>query len=210
MSFELPKIYPITNITLSGLSHSEQVEELAAAGAKLIQLREKDRTPREFIEDARRAVAIGRRHGAKIIINDRVDIALATGADGVHLGQQDLPPAAARELLGPDAIIGFSTHTVAEALAGIALPVDYIAIGPAFPTSTKENPDEVVGLNGIRAVRSAAGGFPLAAIGGIDLSNVSSVLGAGADTVAIVGAICSGPYPIKENFLKFVNIVQNS
>lgn len=207
MTIELPRIYPITNVSLSGIPHSEQVELLASGGAKLVQLREKDLSPRDFIDDARRALAIGRRLGVKIIINDRVDIALAIGADGVHLGQDDLPPTAARALLGPDAIIGFSTHSLAQAGEAISSPVDYIAIGPVFPTSTKENPDEVVGLNGIGAVRSGIGSFPLVAIGGIDARNVASVLEAGADSAAVVKALFDPDRTITENYIKLVNTV---
>lgn len=207
MTVELPKIYPITNAVLSGLSHSHQVEMFAAAGAKLVQLREKHLSPRDFIDDARGALSIGRRNGVKIIINDRVDIALAIGADGVHLGQDDLPPAGARELLGPSAIIGFSTHSRAQAVEAASLPVDYIAIGPAFPTSTKENPDDVVGMNGISAVRSAIGSFPLVAIGGIDAANIGSVLEAGADSAAVIKALFDPARTIPQNYALLVNSV---
>ncbi|MEP6923375.1 MAG: thiamine phosphate synthase, partial [Pyrinomonadaceae bacterium] len=108
--FELPKLYPITDTGISGLSHAAQVEKLVAGGAKLIQLREKHLAPKVFFEDAVKAIKIARQHRVKILINDRVDIALCAGADGVHLGQTDLPPNAARKILGNGAIIGFSTH----------------------------------------------------------------------------------------------------
>jgi len=199
----LPKIYPITDARLTALSHAEQVEKLIRGGAQFIQLREKHAAPKAFFEDAARAVEIGRKANIKIIINDRVDIALALKADGVHLGQDDLPPEKAREILGKNAIIGFSTHSVAQAFEAIKLPVDYIAIGPVFATQTKENPDEVVGLEGVEAVRTAIGNFPLVAIGGIARENFVQVLDAGADSAAIIKSILFPPDKIEENLQSF-------
>ena len=140
MAFELPKLYPITDRRLSGLSHAEQVARLCEGGARLVQLREKHLSPREFYREAEDALRVARGRGAKLIINDRADIALALGADGVHLGQDDMPPEAARALLGEGAIIGFSTHGLEQSVAAARLPVDYVAIGPVFATSSKENP----------------------------------------------------------------------
>ncbi len=161
---------------------------MIAGGARLIQLREKHASPREFYEAAAEAVAVAGAGGARLIINDRVDIAMALGT-GVHLGQDDLPPAQARELLGPDAIIGYSTHTIEQARAARSLPVDYIAIGPIFETGTKENPDAVVGTDLLPEVRNATVGMPLVAIGGINANNLLSVYDAGADSAAIIGDI---------------------
>ena len=127
MSFHLPKIYPITDTALSSLSHAEQVKDLIAGGATLIQLREKHNSARAFYADAYDAIRIARSAGAKVIINDRVDAALALGADGVHLGQTDMPVAAARRLLGKAAIIGFSTHNIEQVKAALKLPIDYLA-----------------------------------------------------------------------------------
>ena len=186
MKFTLPKIYPITDTRISGLSHVEQVRRLIAGGATLIQLREKNAPSGEFYDAAAESFALAREHGVQIVINDRVDIAVASGADGVHLGQDDLPPDQARSLLGERALIGFSTHSVEQALAAISLPVDYLAIGPVFGTKTKENPDRVVGLGGVTAVRKAIGDFPLVAIGGITRVNIRNVLNAGADSVAVI------------------------
>src|SRR2546423_15657094 len=146
MPFELPKLYPITDRRLSGLSHAEQVARLCEGGARVVQLREKHLPPREFYREAEEALRVARARGAKLIINDRADIALALGADGVHLGQDDMPPEAARALLGEDAIIGFSTHNVAQAARAARLPVDYVAIGPVFATSSKESPGPAGGL----------------------------------------------------------------
>jgi thiamine-phosphate pyrophosphorylase len=190
MSFSLPKIYPITDCQISGLSHAEQVERLAAGGATLIQLREKHETPDEFYRNAIDAMLIARRLGVQIIINDRVDIAIAINADGVHLGQDDLPPDRARRLLGDSRIIGFSTHVLEQALAADAAPIDYLAIGPIFQTATKENPDPVVGLETITEV-SRLVSMPLVAIGGITLDTAQSVLKAGADSVAVISDLLS-------------------
>ena len=118
-----PQIYPLTDIALSGLSHAEQVERLCDGGATLIQLREKNLPTLEFYRQAKAALTVARQRGARVIVNDRVDIALALGADGVHLGQDDLPPEAARRLLGERAIIGFSTHSVEQARQAAGFPL---------------------------------------------------------------------------------------
>lgn len=203
-NFQLPKLYPITDARLSKFSHARQVEEFIEGGASLIQLREKHLAPRAFFADAQNALTIARRRNAKIIINDRVDLALALGADGVHLGQDDLPPEAARQILGEKAIIGFSTHTIAQALDGIKKPVDYIAIGPIFQTSTKENPDEIVNLSGLSEVRAAIGDFPLVAIGGITLENAPEVIKAGADSVAVISDLFKNQTGISAQIKLFV------
>ncbi|MEO6589182.1 MAG: thiamine phosphate synthase, partial [Pyrinomonadaceae bacterium] len=125
MHFSLPKVYPITDVRLSGISHAEQVAKLIAGGARFIQLREKYLAPKEFYSEAEKALKIARDANVKIIINDRVDIAFALKADGVHLGQDDLPPESAREILGEKAIIGFSTHNIEQAVKAIKYRVDY-------------------------------------------------------------------------------------
>lgn len=194
----LPKIYPITDVRLSGLSHAEQVLRLSAGGATLVQLREKHLSPREFYEEAERALHVARERGVRLIINDRVDIALALHADGVHLGQDDLAPEAARRLLGKDAIIGFSTHSLEQAGAAASLGVDYIAIGPIFNTSSKENPDPAVGIDRLSRVRQEVGSIPLVAIGGIAAENARAVLDRGADSVALISALLARPDAIEE------------
>ncbi len=204
MNFELPKIYPITDVRLSGISHAGQVEKLIDGGAEFIQLREKYLAPKAFYADAENALKIAREKNVKIIVNDRVDIALALRAGGVHLGQDDLPPENAREILGENAVIGFSTHNIEQAIEAIKLPVDYIAVGPVFATSTKENPDEVIGLEGVKTVREMIGSFPLVAIGGINFENFRSVLDSGADSVAIISGIVSEAEKISERFREFL------
>ena len=186
------RVYPITDTQISGLSHAEQVSLLADGGATFVQLREKDLAPFDFYNEAKAALSVARKRGVTLIINDRVDIALAVGAAGVHLGQDDLPPEAARKLLGDDAVIGYSTHSVEQAIAAAVLPVDYIALGPIFETGTKANPDPVVGLEGLRAVRKAIGDVSLVAIGGITGANAAAVIDAGADSVAVISALLSG------------------
>ena len=197
MQINLPKLYPITDARLSGLSHAEQVRRLSAGGATFVQLREKHLAPREFYREAEEALRVARSLGVRLIINDRVDIALALKADGVHLGQDDLPPDAARKLLGEDAIIGFSTHSIEQASVAARLPLDYLAIGPIFETSSKENPDPVVGLDGLRRVREITGEIPLVAIGGIRPENIREVLKAGADAVAVISLLLAEPPEIE-------------
>ncbi len=197
MTIKLPKIYPITDRRISGLSHAEQVRRLCAGGATFVQLREKHLSPREFYREAAEALEVAREYNARLIINDRADIALALRADGVHLGQDDLPPEAARSLLGEDFIIGYSTHNVEQAMLAAKLPVDYLAIGPLFSTSSKINPDPVVNLDGLRRVRDELGkDFPLVAIGGINLKNAQDALRSGADTLAIISYLLEMPSEI--------------
>ena len=195
----LPKLYPVTDARLSGLSHAEQVARLRDGGARFIQLREKHLPPRQFYSEVEAAIAVARERGVRLIVNDRADIALALGADGVHLGQDDLDPPAARRLLGDNFIIGYSTHGVAQAIEAARLPVNYIAVGPIFDTRTKDNPDAVVGLDGLRRVREAVDPrLPLVAIGGITQETARAALDAGADSVAVIGALLRAPELIRE------------
>jgi thiamine-phosphate pyrophosphorylase len=147
----------------------------------------------QFYEHARSALAVVENAGAQLIINDRVDVAQAVGAHGVHLGQDDMPPDAARRLLGDQAIIGYSTHSVEQARQALSLPIDYIAIGPIFETVSKTDTSPALGLDGLRAVRKEAGNVQLVAIGGISHTNARGVIEAGADSVAIISALLSDP-----------------
>ena len=187
----LPRVYALTDVQLSGLSHADQVELLSQGGASLVQLREKRMPALEFYEQAKAAFEVAARRGVRLIINDRVDIAQAVGAHGVHLGQDDLPPEAARKLLGSDAIVGYSTHNIQQALEAAQLPIDYLAIGPIFETATKTDTLPVLGLDGLRAVRHAIGPLPLVAIGGITHANARGVIEAGADCIAVISAVVS-------------------
>lgn len=201
----LPKLYPITDARLSGLSHAEQVRRLAAGGATFIQLREKHAGPREFQRAAAEAAAVARALDLVLVVNDRADIALACGADGLHLGQDDLDPSAARRVVGDDFVVGYSTHSVEQAIEAARLPVDYVAIGPVFATRTKENPDPAVGLEGVARVRAALDPrLPLVAIGGITSATAPSVIAAGADSVAVVSALLAQPDEIERRAREFI------
>jgi thiamine-phosphate pyrophosphorylase len=208
MKFTLPKLYAITDARQSGLSHAEQVARLADGGAALVQLREKQASPREFYREAQDALRVARERMVKLIINDRADIALALGGDGVHLGQDDLPPEAARRLLGDDFIIGYSTHSLAQLEAAARLPVDYVAFGPVFQTSTKENPDPSVGLELLTRARALLPStLPLVAIGGITRATACAALTAGADAVAVVSALVSEPDEIARRTREFLDVL---
>ncbi len=193
--FPLPSVYAVIDVEVArkaGLHAVEASVRVLAAyppGADpLIQLRAKSMDDGSFLQLARDWVRQLQRRfpNAQTIINDRADIAMLSGADGVHLGQDDLPPAAARRLLGADKVIGYSTHNEAQLRAAIGQPCDYLAIGPVYATSTKENPDPVVGLDGVRRARELYQGA-LVAIGGISLENCAPVWQAGADSVALIG-----------------------
>jgi thiamine-phosphate pyrophosphorylase len=201
---DLPKVYPITDTRRSGLSHAEQVARLIEGGASFIQLRDKHATPREFYSEAEAALKVARDHHVGLIINDRVDIALALKADGVHLGQTDMPAEAARRLLGQEAIIGFSTHNLEQAKLAMALPIDYLAFGPVFPTSSKENPDPITGLRAVREISALKGSMPLVAIGGIALGTAVTVLKAGADAVALIADLVGDSPAIADNMRKIL------
>jgi thiamine-phosphate pyrophosphorylase len=202
----LPKLYAITDARLSGLSHAEQVARLADGGARLIQLREKQASPREFYRAAQEALRVARARNVTLIINDRADIALALKADGVHLGQDDLSPEAARRLLGEHSIIGYSTHSLERLNAAARLPVTYVAFGPIFPTRSKEKPDAVVGLSLLARARAALpSSIPLVAIGGITRANARAALAAGADSVAVISALVSAPDEIARRTREFLD-----
>jgi thiamine-phosphate pyrophosphorylase len=205
--FSPPKIYPITDTRLSGISHVKQVQKLIDGGAALIQLRDKHASLREFYEQAVECVRIAHDQNVRIIINDRTDIALAAKADGVHLGQDDMPPEKARLLLGESAIIGFSTHSVEQAKRAADLPVDYIAIGPIFATATKQNPDPIIGLDALKAMKEAVGHLPVVAIGGINETNMSSVFDAGSNSVAMIGAIVSDSEQLTSQMTRLTSLI---
>lgn len=208
MRIPLPKVYPITDTKISGLSHCEQVKRLTAGGATLIQLREKQASSRVFYSAAEAALQITRSAGVKLIINDRVDIAFALRADGVHLGQDDMPVGAARRILGDDAVIGFSTHNLEQVREALTLPIDYLAFGPIFPTTSKSNPDPIAGLSQLKLVRKVAGPLPMVAIGGINQFNVQDVLKAGADAVAVISALLGNPARITENLRQLTALLE--
>jgi thiamine-phosphate pyrophosphorylase len=177
-------------------------KELAAAGVNIIQYRNKSGDARQMLSDARdlRKV-LGR--GVRLIMNDRADLCLGAMCDGVHIGQDDLSPTAARIVVGDSLLVGLSTHSLDQVLAADASPVDYIAIGPVFATSSKPHHDPVIGLEGVRAARRATS-KPLVAIGGITRSNARSVLQAGADAVAVISDLIKDPRGAAQDFLRLV------
>ncbi len=203
----LPKLYAITDTELSNCSHVEIVERLLAGGARLIQLRDKEASAKEMFEAAEACIKLTRAVGATLIVNDRVDIAIAADADGVHLGQEDLTVAEARALLGPGRIIGVSTHSLAQVEAALVTSANYLAVGPIFPTTTKANPDPAVGLELLRQARRSTS-LPLVAIGGITLETVCEVLAAGADSVAVISALYPLPISLSlvENFVQAMTV----
>ena len=201
----LPRLYAVTDARLSGLAHAAQVLRLSEGGATFVQLREKHASPRDFCREAAAAQEVARARGVTLIVNDRADIALAIGAGGVHLGQDDLPPEAARRLLGDGYVIGYSTHSLEQLAVASRLPVDYVAFGPVFPTRTKENPDPVVGLELLSRAREALDpALPLVAIGGITRANARAALDAGADSVAVVSALLAEPAEIARRAREFL------
>jgi thiamine-phosphate pyrophosphorylase len=194
-------MFPITDVTMSGRSHLDQVTLLVAAGARLIEVREKHRAPGEMEEEFRACVAVCRAAGATLIVNDFVELAARIGADGVHVGQGDISPTEARRIIGPDMLLGVSTHSREQFLAALDEPVDYIAVGPVFGTTTKANPDPMVGVDLVEfAAKQLAGRLPLVAIGGIDGGNIGEVVRAaeGSGTVvvpSVIGAVWKGADP---------------
>ena len=177
-------------------------------GAAYVQLREKDITTRLFVEEARTIKKILEPYRVPLIINDRIDVALACGADGVHIGQEDMPYETARKLMGRTAIIGLSVETWADVEASQNLDVDYIGVSPVFATPTKTDTKEPWGLAGLKKIKSFSR-HPLVAIGGINESNARAVVEAGADCLAVVSAICAAADP-ETVTRKILNLIQIS
>jgi len=161
-------------------------------GARVLQLRAKDLPSGALLDLADALVAVADHYEAIVIVNDRVDVARLARADGVHVGQEDLPPAIAREQLGPDAVVGFSTHTVPQLEAALREPVSYVAVGPVFGTSTKETGYTAVGLELVSAAARLNGLRPVVAIGGVTLANARSAIDAGASSVAVISDLLVG------------------
>jgi thiamine-phosphate pyrophosphorylase len=193
----LPRLYPIIDPALLAGAGDQAARvaafasELVKGGATLIQYRNKTGSGRQMLSDARELrQALGA--GVRLIMNDRADLCLAAGFDGVHVGQEDLSPEGARAVVGDGLWVGVSTHSVEQITEADKTSADYLAIGPVFPTATKENPDPVVGLEGVRAARAATR-KPLVAIGGITRINCASVIEAGADSVALISDLVHDP-----------------
>ncbi len=175
-------------------------EELAAAGITLLQYRNKQGSARQMLEDARELKRlVGTR--IRLVMNDRADLALAAGFDGLHIGQDDLSPEAARRIIGPTLWLGVSTHNPEQIAQADKTDADYLAIGPVFATASKANPDPVVGLDGVRRARGLTC-KPLVAIGGITRNNARSVIEAGADSVAVISDLIRDPRKSAEAFFE--------
>lgn len=195
--FPIARLYAIIDpAQAGGRTVVEVADALVSAGVTLIQYRNKRSSAREVYEDGRQIAARIGSSGGLFVVNDRADVALALDADGVHLGQEDLPVESARRLLssarGRTNWIGISAHTLAQIQEADRSPADYVAFGPIFATSSKERPDAVVGLDGLRPARQATR-KPLVAIGGITLANAAAVMEAGADSVAVIGDLLRHP-----------------
>jgi thiamine-phosphate pyrophosphorylase len=191
----LPKLYPIVDAGLlqsAGLSLEGFERELRSAGVTFLQYRDKSGSDDEVLAAAALLRGIFPRGEATLILNDRVHLCVRSGFDGVHIGQHDMPSERARALLGPEYVLGLSTHNPEQVGLADGAPVDYVAIGPVYATSSKtgskENPDPVVGLEGVTQARRLTA-KPLVAIGGITRENMSAVLEAGADAVAMISAL---------------------
>ena len=185
----------------AGRDPIDLVRQAVAGGATLIQCRDKRAGGRRLVELARALKAALAGTGVPLLVNDRVDVALAAGADGVHLGQDDMHPADARRLLPPDAMVGLTIKTAEQADELVRMPVDYSCIGSVFATMSKDNPDPPIGLAGVTkiALRARlASAAPVAAIAGIDASNAGSVIAAGAEGVAVISALFMAEAPESE------------
>jgi thiamine-phosphate pyrophosphorylase len=206
MGFSIPRLYAIIDPARAG-GHLPAVvgRELLSAGVRLIQFRDKHASSRQIYESCVELKELLRGSACRLIVNDRADVARAMEADGVHLGQDDLPVEMARRLLAPDKWIGRSTHSLGQVVEADRSAADYIAFGPIFPTSSKENPNPVVGLEGMRGARRVTR-KPLVAIGGITLQNAREVLAAGADSVAVIGDLVNGP-DIRGRALEFLRVL---
>lgn len=194
----LPPLYAIIDEEISaraGWTVPDVARAFLAGGARLLQIRAKTVGSGTGLRLCEQVVALAAESGATVIVNDRADLARLSGAAGVHLGQDDLEPAAARAIVGGGSIVGLSTHTVEQARAALAQPIDYVAIGPVFGTTTKQTGYSAVGLDTVAEVARIAGSRPVVAIGGITLERAQSVLEAGASSVAVIADLLAGGDP---------------
>jgi thiamine-phosphate pyrophosphorylase len=200
----LPRLYPIVDAATFTVSQQLYgfVRELISAGATVIQYRNKKGSARDLLSHARqlRMLAV---NGVRLIMNDRADLCLASGLDGVHLGQDDVSVEGARKVIKKGRWIGVSTHNLKQALAADSTSADYIAVGPIFATQSKERADPVVGLDGLKKIRAAVR-KPLVAIGGVTLGNCRSVIDAGADSVAVISGLLVSPAKTVEDFIRIL------
>ena len=192
-NFQLPPVYPITG-ALPGLNHAELARTLLQAGARFFQVREKTLPDSELYEQLLRVERLCQLSQARFLVNDRVDLALASKAHGVHLGQTDLPVSAARALLGEDAVLGLSTHSRAQFERALKEDVDYLALGPIFTTTSKDSPYPALGTDLLRQLVTTSP-VPVVAIGGITLETTPEVWESGAASVAVISDIVHAERP---------------
>lgn len=186
-------LYVITDAKLSrGRSHLEVAQAAIEGGASIIQFRDKEMSTRQLVETARKIKELTDEASIPLIINDRLDVALAVDADGVHVGQDDMPAALARQLIGPHKILGGSASTVEEALQAEREGADYVSASPVFTTPTKPDAPPPTGLEGLKAIVEAVN-LPVIAIGGINEKNAAEVIEAGAQGIAVISAVISAP-----------------
>lgn len=190
----LPALYAIVDPLDTGRTPTDLADAYLAGGARLLQLRLKGASSRALYDEALAIRAATRAAGALFVVNDRPDVAAAVGADGVHLGQDDVPVAVARAVLGPDRFVGVSTHDLDEARAAIAAGADYLGVGPVYDTTSKVGALPARGFDLVRAVRALTD-RPLVAIGGIDATTAPAVRDAGADAIAMIGALARTAEP---------------
>jgi len=189
-------LYLVTDRGLCGDKMDEVIVKAVRGGARYVQLREKNVSTRFFVEEARRLKCLLKPFSAPLIINDRVDVALAADADGVHLGQEDMPCALARKIMGPKAIIGLSVECWADVEAARNMDVSYLGVSPIFPTPTKTDTKGAWGLEGLAKVRDYSR-HPLVAIGGLNEANAAAAIRVGADCIAVVSAVCAASDPLQ-------------
>jgi thiamine-phosphate pyrophosphorylase len=190
-------VYLVTDRPLClGRDLLDIIRQAVHGGVTIVQLREKHASTREFVELGRSVISLTRKAGIPLLINDRIDVAQAVGADGIHIGQSDMEYKDARSILGCDKIIGLSIDTWEQLQDATTLDLDYLGIGPVFPTTTKTDTSDVLGVAGIREARKKSS-HTLVGIGGITRENAAQVITAGADGIAVVSAICSAPSPGK-------------
>jgi thiamine-phosphate pyrophosphorylase len=194
MRLVLPRLYVILDAGMLTEPAGELTRKLTDAGVKLLQYRAKDAAARELWTESRAIGEVARRANCTFIVNDRPDVAYLAGADGVHVGQDDLDVEQARKVIGPDRWVGVSTHNLEQFAKAVASSADYIAVGPIFQTTSKVNPDPVVGTHLLRRVRALTE-KPIVAIGGITLDRAAEVLEAGADSVAVISDIVKSKDP---------------
>ncbi len=194
MRLVLPRLYVILDAALLTVSEVECAQKLAEAGVRLLQYRNKSASSRILFESSRRIASLLIPRGVTFVVNDRADVAYLAGASGVHVGQEDLGVEAARSVVGGGKLVGVSTHNLEQFQQAAATSADYIAVGPVFSTSTKANPDPVVGTDLLRQVRPLTD-KPIVAIGGITLERAAEVIQAGADSLAVISDILLAPDP---------------